>query len=187
MLELHRRRRLGLLEAHLDARHLGDDRFVPLRDQLLKELERLGLVFVERVALRHAAPADHLPQMVERHQMVAPEVIERLQDHLLLDVAHGFGRIALNALDVGLLGRLVEAGGHFLLGDALFLRPGVDRQVEVELAEDFLLQAGDVPRFRIGVVRDVLGDQVVDDARAHVLDVLLERIRPPSSCAGPRR
>ena len=72
MLELHRRRRLGLLEAHLDTRHLGDNRLMPLRDQLLKELERLGLVFVERVALRHAAPAYHLPQMVERHQMVAP-------------------------------------------------------------------------------------------------------------------
>ena len=95
MLELHRRRRLRLLEAHLDARHLGDDRFVPLRDQLLEEFERLGLVLVERIALGHAAPADHLPQMVERHQMLAPQVIERLQDHLLLDVAHGFGVLRL--------------------------------------------------------------------------------------------
>ena len=75
----------GCLEAHLDAQHLRDDRLVPLRDQLLEQLEGFRLVFVERVALRHAAPADHLTQMVERDQMLAPQMIERLQDDLLLD------------------------------------------------------------------------------------------------------
>src|SRR5574337_2078557 len=56
MQELHRRRRrLRLLEAHLDARHLGDHGLTPLRDELLEELEGLRLIFIERVALRHAA------------------------------------------------------------------------------------------------------------------------------------
>ena len=48
--------------------------------------------------------------------------------------------------------------------------------VEVELVEHLLLQARDVPGFGIGVVRDVLGDEVVDDAGAHLGDRLLERL-----------
>ena len=86
MLKLHRRRRrLGFLEPHFDPRHLRDDRLMPLRDQLSEKFERLGLVFVQRIALGHAAPADDLTQMVEGHEMLAPQMIERLQDHLLLD------------------------------------------------------------------------------------------------------
>ena len=40
----------------------------------------------------------------------------------------------------------------------------------LSLPSDFLLQARDVPGLRIGVVRNVFGDEVVDDARAHILD-----------------
>ena len=135
MLVLHRRRRrLGLLEPHFDPRHLGDDRFMPLRDQLAEQLEGLGLVLVQRIALRHAAPADHLTQMIERDEMLAPQMIERLQDDLLFDIAHRLGGIALNALRIGVVGRRVEPGRHFFVGDALLLRPFVDRQVEVELS-----------------------------------------------------
>ena len=57
----------------------------------LEELEGLGLVLVQRVALGVAAEADHLAQMVERDQMLAPEMVERLQQHRLLDLAHDLG------------------------------------------------------------------------------------------------
>ena len=56
-------------------------------DQAVEQLEGLGLVFVERVALGIAAPADDLAKMVERDEMLAPEMVERLQQHLLLDIA----------------------------------------------------------------------------------------------------
>ena len=95
---------------------------------LLKQLEGLGLVLVQRIALRHAAPADHLAQMVERDEMLAPEMVEHLQDDLLLDVAHDLGRVALDPLGIGLVGRLVQALAHLLVGDALFLGPVLDRQ-----------------------------------------------------------
>ena len=62
------------------------------RDQLVEQLEGFGLIFVQRIALRHAAPADHLAQMVERDEMLAPQMIERLQDDLLFDVAHDVRR-----------------------------------------------------------------------------------------------
>ena len=126
------------------------------------------------IALRHAAPADDLPQMVERDEVVAPEMVERLQDHLFFDVAHRLGRIARDALVIGFVGRLLQALAHFLVGDALFLRPGVDGNVEVELGGDLRFEARDVPGLGIGVVRDVLGDDVVDDVGAHFGDRRLE-------------
>ena len=188
MLILHwRRGRVGLLEPHFDPRHLGDDGFVPLADQLAEQLEGFGLVLVQRIALRHAAPADHLTQMVECDKMLAPEMVERLQDDLLFDIAHGFGGVALNALRIGVGRRRMEPGRHFLVGDALLLGPFVDRQIEVELVENLILQARGVPGLGIGVVRNVLGDDVVDHAGAHILDRRFRAIPTPSSCAGPRR
>ncbi len=73
MLILHGGRlRLGLLEPHLNPRDLRDDAFMPLRDQLAEQVESFGLVLVQGIALRHAAPADDLAEVIERNQMVAP-------------------------------------------------------------------------------------------------------------------
>ena len=69
----------------------------------------------------------------------------------------------------------MEPRRHFFVGDALLLRPCVDRQVEVELIEDLVLQARGVPGLGIGVVRNVFGDDVVDHAGAHILDRRFER------------
>ncbi len=76
MLILHRRRRLGLLESNLDPRHLRDDGFVPLGDQFAKKLEGFGLVLVERISLGHSPPADDLSQVIERDEMLAPQMIQ---------------------------------------------------------------------------------------------------------------
>ena len=62
----------GMMGAAVGKR-LADHGVVPLLDQLLEELERLGLVLVQRVALRHAAPADHLPQVRNYNVAVAEE------------------------------------------------------------------------------------------------------------------
>ena len=54
-------------------------------------LEGFLLIFVQRVALRAAAPADDLAQVIECHQVVAPEAVDRLQRDRLFDVAHDVG------------------------------------------------------------------------------------------------
>ena len=69
-----------------------------LASMRLEQLEAFGLVLVERIALAVAAEADHLAQMLQRDQMLAPEMIERLQQHHLLDLPHGLGA------ELGLLG-----------------------------------------------------------------------------------
>ncbi len=118
--------------------------------------------------------------------MLAPQMIERLQDDLLLDVSHHVGGVALDTLRIGVLGRLVQPGRDFLVADAFFLGPFIDRQIEAQLVENLILQPGNVPGLRIGVVRDMLGDDVVDHAGAHVLDRRIRAIPTPSSCAGPQ-
>ena len=60
-------------------------------DQAVEELEGLGLVLVQRVALGVAAPADHLAEVIEGDEMLAPEMVEALQQDLLLDIAHDVG------------------------------------------------------------------------------------------------
>ena len=123
-----------LLEHHLDAHELARHLLAQMADEVVEELERLRLVLVQRIALGIAAPADDLAQVVEGHEMLAPEMVEALQQDLLLDIGHDLGRVRLDALRVGLVGGLAEALADLLVGDALFLGPFLDRQVEVEAA-----------------------------------------------------
>ena len=93
---------------HLDMReHAGDLGAQPVQ-QALEQLEALGLVFVQRVALGVAAEADDAAQMVERHQMLAPVLVDGLQQHLLLDGAHGLGAVARGLCRHLLIGRAVS-------------------------------------------------------------------------------
>ena len=60
--------------------------------------------------------------------------------------------------------------------DPLLLGPIGNRQIEVQGGLHLRVEAGDVPGFRIGIGRNVLGDDLVDDIGAHVGDGLLERV-----------
>ena len=58
------------------------------RDSIaFEQHEGLALVLVQRIALAVAAEADHLAQVLERDEMLAPQMVERLQQHHLLDLA----------------------------------------------------------------------------------------------------
>ena len=98
-------------------------------------------------------------------QTLAPQLVERLQQDRLLDVADDVGAPLRDLRGHVLVGAPLDALEHFLVGDTLFLRPFVDRQLEVEDLLDLVLAARGVPLLRIGVFRDVLGDQIVDHAR----------------------
>ena len=129
------RRQFGLrrrLEHHLDPHQLTRHLLAQIADQPVKQLERLLLVLVQRIALRKAAPANHLPQMVERHEMLAPQMIQRLQQNLLFNVSHDIRRIFLDPPGIGLVRRCLEPVAHFLVGNAFFLRPVCRRRTEPE-------------------------------------------------------
>src|SRR4029077_8040469 len=83
---IERRRRW--LEAQFDVAQDRGDLVAQMHQHALEQLERLALVFVERVALRVRAQIDPLPQVVEREQVVLPGLVEQLEQQALLDIAH---------------------------------------------------------------------------------------------------
>jgi len=122
-----------------------------MSDHRLEQAEGLRLVFLQWIALAIAAQADHLAQMVEHDQMLAPQMIQRLQQDGLLDVTHHVGAPLRHLGRHVLVDALLDARQQFLVGDALFLGPFIDRQIDVEHALQLFLQAGDVPLLGIGV------------------------------------
>ena len=81
-----------LLRHALDVHELAGDGLAQVGQHGLEQVEAFRLVLVERIALAVAAEVDHLAQMLERDEMLAPEVIEGLQQDHLLDLPHGLGR-----------------------------------------------------------------------------------------------
>ena len=115
-LHLGEHRLLLLRRHHLHVgQHPGDLEAQPVQ-QALEQLEGLGLVLVQRVALGVAAEADDAAQVVERDQVLAPVLVDGLQQHLLLDRAHGLGAVARGL------------GGHLLVGGARSAARGSPRR-----------------------------------------------------------
>ena len=111
---------------------LAGHRFAQARQHVLEQGEALALVLVQRIALAVAAEADDLAQMLERDEMLAPQMVERLQQHRLLDLAHDLRAEIGGLLGGALVGGPDQALVDLLVGDAFLLRPVLDRQVEIE-------------------------------------------------------
>ncbi len=98
------------LAAYLDLRNRRDGVVLDAVEHRGEQFERLALVFLLRILLRVAAQVNPLAHVVHGREMLAPMLIERLQHHLLLDVAHDLGPDA-RALDgIGVR----ERGEHLL-------------------------------------------------------------------------
>ena len=52
-------------------------------EQCLEQAEGLILEFVERIALRIAPEADDRPEVLNRHKVLAPLLVKRVQENLL--------------------------------------------------------------------------------------------------------
>ena len=156
---LHRRQRSRLLRRRcldLDPHELRSDGLAQTLAHRFKQAERFRLVFIERIALAVAAESDHLAQMIEHDQVLAPEMVQRLQKDRLLDVADDV-RAPLRHLGRHVLvGAALDAGENLLVGDAFFSRPFIGRKIEREHALELFAKPNRVPLFRIGVFRHVL-------------------------------
>ncbi len=125
------------------------------RKHMRKELECLALIFVERIALGVAAQAHRLAQMLQRHKVLAPEEIERLQQHGLFDVPHGWRADLRHLARGGRVGLVLQALADFFLGDAFLGGPFGDGQVHVEDFLEFLVQARGIPLLGESLLRDI--------------------------------
>jgi hypothetical protein len=80
-------RRCGGFANDLDAHQLRHHRLAQIGEQRLEQLEGLGLVFLQRIALRVAAETDDRAQVVEVDQMLAPEMVKRLKHNRFFHIA----------------------------------------------------------------------------------------------------
>src|SRR3954470_18067325 len=147
------------------ARELLPDR----RHQRAEHLEALVLVRDQRVDLGEPAEVDPLAQIVHVVQVLAPAVVDDLQQDVALDLPHQLLAELLLALVVGLDRVVLELGLERLAVD----RPRVDvldrqrgRVDLLELGEE----AVEVPVLDV-VAREVLLDEPVD----HVADLRARR------------
>ena len=93
-----RGRRVRRLAYKFDSHQLGRDRLTQIGQHGLEQLEGLGLVFVERVALRITAESDHRAEMIKIDEVLAPQMVECLQQNRLFDIGHDIGAETLGAL-----------------------------------------------------------------------------------------
>ena len=99
------------------------DRLAQRVSSVSNRLKASRLVLVQRIALAVAAKPDDLAQMFEHHEMLAPQMVDRLQEDRLLDIAHDVGAVFRDLGGHVLVGRARDALAHFFLGDAFFLHP----------------------------------------------------------------
>ena len=96
MVRLHRRQFVlfeiiawgGFTLRHLDVHELAGHAFTQVRQHGLEQREALRLELVDRITLAVRAEIDDGAQMLEHHEMLAPERVERLEEDGLLDVVH---------------------------------------------------------------------------------------------------
>ena len=125
------RRRWGL-ERHFNPHQLAGHLLAQMGHQTVEEVKGLLLIFIQRIALRIATPANHLAKMVERNKMLTPEMIQRLEQHLLFDISHHIRRIFLDPPCIGLIRRRAEPLAQLFIRNTLFLRPIGNRKIEAK-------------------------------------------------------
>ena len=92
--------------------------------------------------------------MLERHEMLAPQPIERLQQDGALDLAHDLRTEIGGLLGEALVGRLDQPLMDLGLADTLLRGPIGERQVESENVVHRLFQRRDVPLLGIRLLGD---------------------------------
>ena len=106
--------------------------------------------------------------------MVTPFAVDRLQQHLLFNVAHVLGAELFGLLcHHGIAGLDQTFADHFVV-HALFFTPGRNRYVQVQLLDNSRLEPLGIPLICIGFRRHKLVDQIVDHLFAHVRRNLLQ-------------
>ena len=103
-----------------------------LIEQRLEQVEGLGLVLVQRIALAIAAQADDAAQVVQMDQMLAPLHVDHLQQELLLEATGLLGADLLHPLARARVGGGDDALLDLLVGHAFLGRPLMQRQLQAE-------------------------------------------------------
>src|SRR3954452_16600373 len=159
------------LDLDLDAEDVAAELLPDRVDEPGEHLEALVLVGHERILLREAAQVDALAQVVHVVQVLAPALVDDLEQDEALELAHQLGPEVLLAVVVGLGDVVAELADQPLAVERVDVEVlDVDRRV-VDLLE-LAPQALEVP------VLHVVADQVlVAEALDRVADLVARRLR----------
>ena len=151
-----------------------EDDLLPDRlPELLEEGMPLAAVLDERVLLRERAEVNALAEVVHRLQVLAPALVDDLEDHVALDVAGELGGELLLPLGVRLERVVDELVGERLAAlHVCLLVQLVDRDV----APVEGLHARDEP-LEIPVLRELGVGELGDDRRDRLLDPATDLVR----------
>src|SRR5262245_60017486 len=108
-------------------------------------MKGLGPVFAERLAPGIAAPAVGTPQVVEHGEMLAPQLVERVQHDELLHVPDGGGAESFILSRHPSIGDARDTGADFGGGDPILLRPFRERQRQRQNAAYVAVETSHVP------------------------------------------
>src|SRR5512134_2029518 len=188
MLVLHVRRgmRLGLepldladllrrlqIEVGEDARRLQLDRL----EHRAEQLERLALVLLLRILLRVPAQVDPLAQMIECGEVLAPVLVEDLEQDVALGVRDRLRRDLRHARRIGRIRGLEDPLEQRLLAEVrLLLEPLPRRDVQADGDVQVGFESRDVPLFLDALGRDVRAEDVGHDAVAQALHHLRQAL-----------
>ncbi len=155
-------------DIHFDKRKHHRNRFAHLAEHRFEHPERLGLVFVQRVALAECAQINALSQMVEIEQMLFPVLVENLEHDSFFNAAPVVRTCIGDLSREFRVSRLGDALLYFLVGDAFFPGPVCNRQIEPQKAHAFRMQRVDIPLFGVCAVRNRRADRILDCLVAHI-------------------
>ena len=96
-----------------------------------------------------------LAQLFDRYDVITPELIEGLQDNGFFNLLHDGGGEFFTLGEIKIVGRLLHALADFLVGDAFFLGPVLDREIDCHGFAQALAKFGGFPLLGIGIGRHV--------------------------------
>ena len=160
---------------HLDGVQLFDHLFLHPARQVVEQVERLFLVFLERILLAVAAQPDPLFQMVHGEQVIFPQRVHGLQHDDLFQIPHHRRGERLLAVLVLLADPVVEEAFEFVRRDGVLAFP-VEVEPQVELAEQVVVEPRPVPvlrrNTRVEMGRHDFVDQIVENIQDLAFEIL---------------
>ena len=136
----------------------------------MEQLESLGLVFVQRVALRIAPESHYGTQMLQPQEMLPPLGINGLQKHLLFNLAQVFRSEFRGFRRHHLIGLLRQPFQDVFAVHAFLAGPFDHSGVDAKLFQHGGIKALGIPLVRIALGRNIKIDKILDNLMAHVLD-----------------
>ena len=96
-----------------------------------------------------------LLQLLHGYDVIAPELVEGLQDNGFLHLLHDGGGKFFALGGIKFAGCFRDTLADFLVGYPLFLGPVLDGKIDCHGFAQVLAQLGGLPLLGIGIVRDV--------------------------------